>query len=271
MTDRIPKAIRIIGMLMLAGLPSSISAEALRDFCPDRPGLGTPACTIDTGRFAVELGLGDWTLEREAGGRSDTIVTGDLLLRYGVSDALEAQIGWTAFGFARERDRGGSVRRDNGTGDVRIALRRNLRNPDGSGFAAAVMPFITLPVGGAAIGEKTMTAGIVLPASYEFAKGMQVAFSGQIDAAADADGDGHHLAYGAVLGADAPIGRSVSATIEVAARRDGEEGQGRTGLQTGFSLAWLIGQSLQADAGAIIGVNRHAPDLRLYLGIARRF
>ena len=32
-------------------------AEGLRDFCPDRPGLGTPPCTMDPGHFDVELGL----------------------------------------------------------------------------------------------------------------------------------------------------------------------------------------------------------------------
>src|SRR6185503_1298265 len=55
----------LAALLLLAA--GTARAEGLRDFCPDRPGLGTPACTMDPGHIAVELGLGDWTLTRQSG------------------------------------------------------------------------------------------------------------------------------------------------------------------------------------------------------------
>ena len=264
-------ATRHLLLLLALGWSGQAAAQDLRDFCPDRPGLGTPACTIDKGHAAVELGLGDWTLDRQDGERTDTVIAGDLLVRYGLADRLELQIGWQAFGWERQRDATGSVERRTGTGDVRLALRRNLSNPDGSGFAAAVMPYVTLPTGRAPIGEGDWTAGMLVPLSYEIGKDMHVAFTGEIDAAADEQGDGHHLAYSGVLGLDLPLSEDVSFTAEIAAERDEEEGQRSTELRSGLSLAWQPNEALQFDAGANFGLNRDAPDLQLYLGIAKRF
>jgi hypothetical protein len=149
-------------LLAIAGFGSAATAaqaEDLRDYCPDRPGLGTPPCTIDKGHFDVELGLADWTLDRTADGRTDTIEAGLLLVRIGLADNLEAQVGWTAFGHVRERDRAtGSVASASGVGDLFVALRQNVANPDGSGFSLALMPFATLPTGNAVLGAGDWTA-----------------------------------------------------------------------------------------------------------------
>ena len=53
----------------------------VRDLCPDRPGLNTPACTVDSGRVQMELSLADWARSREGNVRSDDLAFGDLLVR----------------------------------------------------------------------------------------------------------------------------------------------------------------------------------------------
>src|SRR5690242_2405394 len=98
---RIAEAALALAPLLLAVAPAR--AEGLRDLCPDRPGLGTPPCTMDPGHVQVELGLGDWTLTRQGGEREDDFATGDVLLRVGLTPSLEAQIGWTAFTHVRTR------------------------------------------------------------------------------------------------------------------------------------------------------------------------
>ena len=259
----------IIGLFLLSATAPA-SAEAPRDFCPDRPGLGTPACTIDAHHVAVEVGLADWTLERSDGSRTDTLVAGDLLLRYGLSDSLEVQLGWPALGVVRHRSPNGAVDHTSGTGDLRVALRQNLRNPDGSDLSLAVMPFVTLPIGGAEIGESDWTAGVVLPVSYELSDSVQIAVTGEIDAAADQADGGHHLAYTGIFGLDAALGKYLSVAFELAAERD-EEQDGSSALLTGLSIAWLANPDVQLDAGANVGLAGEAPDLELYVGLARRF
>jgi hypothetical protein len=267
-------AMKIAGALLLSpmlGWYSAAAAQDLRDFCPDRPGLGTPACTIDRGHAAIELGVADWTLDRRAGTRADTFVFGDLLIRYGLTDSLEAQLSWQGAGYVRARDATGGVSKQTGTGDIRLALRQNLANPDGSGFSLAVMPFVTLPTGGSAIGAGDWTAGLLLPISYPLAKDVLIAFTGEIDDAADEQGGGHHLAYSGIMGVDVPLTHSLTSTIELTAARDEEAGQRSTQMLAGLSLAWMKGKSLQFDAGTNLGLNKDAPDVEVYAGVARRF
>jgi outer membrane putative beta-barrel porin/alpha-amylase len=242
-------------LLLFAG--SGRAAEP-RDFCPDRPGLGTPACTIDPGRFAVELGLADWTRD----GSADEFATGDLLARYGLGEQLEMQLGWTAY----VHTRAGS-----GTGDLFVALRRNLHNPDGSGFSVAVMPYATLPVGSEGIGAGDWGAGVLVPISYELPHGFALGLTAEADAAVDEDGDGRHLAYSAILGLDLPISDAVGATVELSAGRDDDPAGHSTQLLAGLSAGWTPNGDLQLDVGANFGLNRASPDVELYFGVARRF
>lgn len=259
-------------MLALLGLAASAAqGEELRDFCPDRPGLGTPACTIDAGHFDVELGIADWTLDKTPGSRTDTVEAGQLLVRVGLTDHLEAQLGWTAFGHVRTRDRStGSVDRASGLGDLTLALRHNLVSPDGSGFSLAVMPFATLPTGGAAIGSGEWSAGLLVPLSYDLGKGVQIGLTGQLEAAADEDRDGRHLAYGGVAGLSVPLSDALGATFEIAATRDEDPSGHSTEWLAGLAAGWMAGDDLQLDAGANIGLHG-AADVQLYLGVSRRF
>lgn len=255
--------------LLAAG---AAQAQEARDFCPDRPGLGTPACTIDEGRFAVELGILDWTLDRSRESRSDEIAAADLLVRYGLTDSLEAQVGWTAFAHARERDRlSGAVERDSGTGDLLVAFRQNLRNPDGSGLSVAVMPYATVPIGSFPAGAGDWGAGLIVPLSYELPKGFQLGFTATVDAAVDEDRDGRHLAYGGIAGLDVPLADALGATFELAATRDRDPAGTSTQLLGGVSAGWAATDDLQIDAGTNIGLDDDAPDLELYFGVAARF
>ena len=259
-----------IAGLGLAATPAG--SEELRDFCPDRPGLGTPACTIDPGHFDVELGIADWTLDRTPDSRTDTLEAGQLLVRVGLTDSLEAQLGWTAFGHVRTRDRStGSVDHDSGLGDLTLALRQNLASPDGSGFSLAVMPFATLPTGGRAIGAGEWSAGLLVPLGYDIGSGLQVGLTGRVEAAADSDRDGRHLAYGGVAGLSVPLSDAIGATFEIAASRDEDPVGHSTEWLAGLSAGWMARDDLQLDAGANFGLNAAAADLQLYVGVSRLF
>ena len=93
--------------LFLAGLALSASAAHaadLRDYCPDRPGQGTPACIMDKGHASLEVGMLEWSRSDADGVREDDLVAGDMLLRLGVSQTTEVQLGFTSYGRIRVRD-----------------------------------------------------------------------------------------------------------------------------------------------------------------------
>jgi hypothetical protein len=256
--------------ILLWALP--VAAQDERDLCADRPGLGTPACTVEPGRVVMELGLGDWTRERDSATQVDTIVSGDALARIGLTEHLEAQIGWTNYGHVHSRDRlTGAVDKASGVGDVTLALRRNLKNPDGSGVSIAVMPYATLPVGGHAIGAEDRGAGLLVPVSFDLGAGLSFGLSPEIDAAVDEDGSGRHLAYGSVAGLGFALSDSVSGAAEVSAFRDRDPSAHATESLAGLSFAWQPSDTLQLDIGANLGLNGESADSQLYLGVVRRF
>ncbi|MGX5729422.1 transporter [Pseudoxanthomonas beigongshangi] len=261
------------GLLLAAmGLASTsaLAAEA-RDLCPDRPGLGTPACTVERGSAVFEIGLADWTGDRQSGLRSEQFLFGDALLRYGLTDTLEAQLGWTAFGRVRERDtRTGTTGRASRFGDISLALRRNLRNPDGNGFSLALMPYVNLPSGRAPVGAEDWSAGLRLPMSFELGA-VSLGFTPQVEAAVDDDGDGRHLSYGSVAGLGFGVSDTVSGSFEVSLTRDRDPEGHATEALAGLSFGWQPGEDAQWDAGINAGLNEDSPDLQIYLGYAKRF
>lgn len=263
MSSRIPA----VAALLAAALPAAAAGAPLRDYCPARPGLGTPPCTIDKGHASLEIGLADWTLAKAAGERTDSWTFADTLLRYGVTDRLELQLGWTAYGTARERSGAGPAAHGDGTGDVTLAVRGNLTGPDSSNFSAALMPYVGLPTGGRTIGAGTWSAGLLLPVSYKLAGNVALSFTGRIEAAPDEDRHGRHLAYGGVAGVGVPLTGKLGATLELSAQRE----ENSTEVLAGLSFGYMARPDLQLDVGANVGLSAAAPDAEIYLGIAHRF
>ena len=256
-------------LLALAAMAAPAAAQE-RDLCTDRPGLGTPACTVERGRVQVEAGLADWTLSKSAGTRSDTILFGDTLARIGVGERLEVQVGWTPLGYSRERI-GGVVDRATRVGDATVGAKLNLASPDGSGFSLAVQPRVTLPVGRAPVGAGDWGASLIVPLSYDVSDAVQLQFSPEVDAAVDGDGNGRHLAYGGTAGLGFALNDAVDASLEFQAIRDRAPGGHATEAYSGLSLAWRTSKNFQFDVGANLGLNRDSDDVELYAGFSRRF
>jgi hypothetical protein len=259
-------------VLAIGGLAAPAAAQELRPLCADRPGLETPACTVDAGHVQVELGLGDWIRDRQADTQTDTVLAGDILARIGLTDSLEARLGWTAYGHQRERDRAtGAVDKAARTGDVTIGFKQNLRNPDGSGLSIALLPHASVPVGRSPIGAGDWSAGLIGAISYEFSDDIQIVASPEISASADEDGNGRHLAYGGEIGLSGNLSEAVTATIDLELIRDRDPGGYTTGSLAGLSLAWQPEKLLQFDVGSNLGLNHARADLEVYVGVTRKF
>jgi hypothetical protein len=270
--DDMVRISRLWTVLGAALLPFAAHAQEGRDLCPDRPGLNTPACTVEPGRVVAELGLGDWTHEKDASSITDTVVAGDALLRVGLTDRLEAQLGWAAYGHVRTKDRlTGAVTKQAGVGDMLVGFKWNLRNPDGSGLSVALLPSVMLPTGGSAIGAGDWGAGLVVPVSYDLGHGLSLALSPELDAAVDGDGKGRHLAYGAAAGMGLAISKDLSGAIEAQLIRDDDPDGHVTQALAGLSFGWKPTDDMQLDVGVNVGLNQNSPDRELYVGVVRRF
>ncbi|MBX9860172.1 MAG: transporter [Sphingomonas sp.] len=261
---------RALALAAVAGASPALADE--RDYCPARPGLGTPACTIAPGRLSVETGLVDWTRDDTPDSRTDGFTIGDTLVRVGVTDRIELQAEWVPYGSQRVRDRAsGAVTRTDGVGDLTLGFKANLKNPDGSGFSIAVQPFVSAPIGRSPAGAGDWGAGVLVPMSWDLGHDLSLQVTPEIDAAVNESGRGRHLAYSAIVGLGFPITGKLSGTVEYQALRDDDPGGATTQHLASASIGWMPTGDWQVDVGAVIGLNRSSTDAELYVGLSRRF
>ena len=263
------------GALATAAAALLLAAPALAQeerFCPNRPSLGASGCTVLPGQVLVELSGIDWQRERGEGERTDTILFGDAILRTGLDEHTEVQLGWTPLAIVRTRDvTSGAVRRRSGVGDVRLAVRRSFSGADGHRLSAAIEPFVVLPTSSNGVGDGTWSAGAVLPVYYELPGGWSVDFTGEVSALADEDGRGRHADVSGVVGVGYDISDAVTATAEFYAERDADPAHHATVLLAAGSMAWQPGRRTQIDLLAAAGLNHDAPDVRIVVGGAVLF
>ncbi len=253
--------------LIAMGLLGATPAHAdLRELCPDRPGLNAPSCTVDPGHLLAELGMIGWTGDRQASARSDMIITGDMLLRYGIDERTEISLGWTAFGRVRQRDAGG-VSAVDGVGDVTLALKRGIGPANGP---VALQAYVTAPVGSSAFGAGQWQAGALLPVALPLSNGFEIALTPEIDWLGNSSGTGHHFAFGSAFGIEKSLGPRFGVALEGQVTRDNDPSGHSTAIVSAASLSYQPDDNTQFDIGAVKGVS-NAPDVELYFGISRRF
>ncbi len=256
----------LVASVMLLSATAAQAAD--REFCPERPGQATPPCIVDRGKLVLEVGALDWARSRDGGDRTDRLVAGDALVRFGVTDHAEVQVGWKSFERDLMTDATGVRTRTSGTGDVALAVKQALGAPDGP---VAIKAIVTLPVGTGPQSSRVATFTGLLPIQFDLARGIQFALTPQVAAAANADGSGRHLAYGSAIGIAFKLSDKLNLATDFAAMRDDDPGETRTRLTAGSSLAWLVGQATQLDIGTVVALDAPDPDVEVYFGISRRF
>lgn len=260
---------------MAGGLAMTLAAApalAQKSYCPERPGLDTPACVVEPGRVSVETGLVDWTLDRQPDSRTDTVLIADTLVRVGVADQIEARIGWTPYGHERVRDRQtGAIDRVGQSGDVSLGMKAGLLHPDGNGLSLSLLPYVTLPVGGSTIGSRVAGGGVLVPVTFRLNDKIHLDATPEIDAQPDEERAGRHLRYSSAGGATVKLSKTVSAALEAQVIRDDDPDERSTQWLSAASVTWKPKKDWQFDMQTTLGLNHAAPDVELAAGISRRF
>jgi predicted porin len=241
-------------------------------FCPTRPSIGGSSCTTEPGQVHVEYSFLDWQRDDQRDQREDRIVTADFLTRLGVGKNTEVQLGWTAFGHDRTRDKTtGAIDTVNGTGDLTFAIREHLTGQEGQAFSAGVQAFVTAPTGRYPVGSGTWTTGFIVPVQYDLTKKVAISFTGETDAAANQSGDGRHLAYSGITGVRYKLTEDISTFAELSIERDNDPSGHQTIALAALSTAWQPAKTLQFDLLAVAGLNHSSPDFRMIIGGAVLF
>lgn len=258
---------RLLLLSLLATLlAGSAEAQALRDFCAERPGKATPPCIVDQGHLMLEVGLADAVFARGSGAHENTYSFAAAELRLGVSKRIEVAAEWTPA--IVDHSRGEPSR--TGVGDLVLDLKAAATDPDGQGLAIAAQGFITAPTATKGQGAGGWTGGVRLPVSAPLGPNTDFELAPEVDVLRDAAGHGTHLAWAGAVGLSHGFG-SATLGVEVWGRIDDDPAKRAYQASADLTAAYAVGDNGQLDAGVNLGLNRATPDAEVYAGVARRF
>lgn len=249
---------------------ASAASAAEEPICADRPGKADGTCTVPAGMVQIETGLADWIHDRSGGVRTDELAVGETAVKLGVTDRMHVQL--TIFPYASVRVREGGLReRVSGFGDLGLAAKYRLTD-DSAPVQVALIPFVKIPTAKRSIGNGRVEGGIVVPIDYEIpGSPLSLTLSPELDLLADSDGSGRHLAMAQAVSLGVPLSSRLSVAVDLWGEWDWDPAGTSRQYSIGPSAAYLLSNDVQVDAGFDVGLNRQAPDVQVYTGIAFRF
>ncbi len=255
----------LLAFLLLA---SPAWADDLGPICPDRPGKGTSACTVDAGHVQAELGLYDGAFQHRDGVTVDDTAAGALLLKYGVAPGFDIEAGLTAYQGERVHDGAADITQG-GFGDLYLRGKAMLTG-DGP-FAAAIEPVLKIPTATNGTGNGKLEGGLVVPLAYDLGGGWSLASTPEADVALNGSGSGYHATAIDVVGLGKSLDGGWNLGAEIWTAQDFDPAGTTSQYSFDVSAAWLADNDTQLDGGLNFGLNRATPDTEVYFGVSRRF
>lgn len=264
MRSLIPAAI-----LVACASPAQAAGDAA-PICADRPSKSTGPCTVPPGHAQIETGLIDWSRDTSGGVRTDLVVLGSSLIKYGISGRADVELGITPLETLHLRSAGSSERHSS-VGDLLLRVKYRL-TAAGAPVEVALDPFTKVPTANRRLGNGKLEAGFVAPISAQLGTGpLTLSLDPELDWLADADGRGHHAATQQVVNLALAVSDRLSLSAELWMMRDWDPaGTGKRASADGC-VAFDMSNDLQLDAGANLGLNKQTPDVELYAGVSMRF
>lgn len=259
-----------VGAAMLLCASTAVPAAAEQPICADRPAKANSACTVPAGHWQIETGLADWTLDRSAGERDTLLVLGATAIKYALSDRSNLEIDVTPYVKATGRF-AGAHDSASGFGDVLVRYKRRLTRDDAP-VEVAFYPFVKLPTAKHPLGNGKVEAGVEFPVSINLGRSaFSLAFDPEVDLLADSDRRGRHPAMVQVVDVNFAANSRLSFTAELWGRWNWDPAGTVRQASADGSIAYLVSNDVQLDAGANFGLNRATPDVELYGGVSVRF
>jgi hypothetical protein len=261
------------GRILLLAAVLVVSTAAMADeppICADRPGKSTPTCTVPAGHLQLEAGLADWSLQKATGERDTSLVIGETLFRYGLTDHSDIQLDVAPWQRATSRG-SGFHDRASGFGDLTIIYKHRV-TPEASAVQLAFYPYVKVPTAKRSLGNGKWEGGLLMPVDFSVGKSpFSINLTPELDWAADADGHGHHAAMVQVASVGWQVSDKVNLSADVWGQWDWDPAGTTRQASADGSIAYLLSGDVQLDAGANFGLNRNTPDVEIYAGVSKRF
>lgn len=230
----------------------------------DRPGSGFSTSTVPVGQLAWEQSLANahYVEDQNAAGQTvkQTLVYADTLLRTGLTDDLELQLGWQGPAWSKTKVAGQSLEQD-GLGDVSIALKKAI-DLDDEKLSMAVVAQAVIATGNEAFSLQDDLYSLASTVNYQYTDELTTGISMFY---AVQDGKWRATAVPTLQYAFNQRWSGYSELVySKAESQDYEYG-------LGSGVMYKVNSRLQLDAGVGVGLNGHADRYHAGLGFAYAF
>lgn len=248
----------ILVTVVSALCPGVARGQAGAPLVTDRPDFTESAVTVPRGDVQLESG---YTFTRAED--TDEHALGEVLLRIGLVDRLEARIGLGSHAWI-----GAGGEDPAGFEDPSLGLKAVLAREETAGVAAAILAGTSVPIGDADVGEDDWQPEIKLAVSRGLSGALALAANAGY-ARASEDGEGFDQGSASLslgMGLSERWGAYAETYAIFPASLSGDD---EAVLNGGFT--YLVHPLLQLDARAGAGLTEAAPDFFVGVGIARRW
>ncbi|HEV2595454.1 MAG TPA: transporter [Sphingomicrobium sp.] len=255
---------------MMVVLSSAAAAAEDPPICPDRPSKSTGPCTVPQGKWQIETGLVDWSRDRSDGVTTTTAIWGNSAIKYGIAPNADIELWLTPLETVSAHG-GGVDEHHSSFGDTLLRVKYEITRNDAP-VQVALDPFVKIPTANHQIGNGQVEEGLMIPVQIALGKSpFTVALDPELDWLADQDGRGHHAAMIELVNLGWQANKKLTLTTEIWSQYDFDPaGTGKQWSWDG-SVAYLVNNNVQLDAGANFGLNRQTPAVELYTGLSVRF
>ncbi|MCD0244733.1 transporter [Xanthomonas melonis] len=247
-----PGRIRAGALLALGLVSGRVAAQADEPPAFDRPGLPFAAQVLQPGAFAWEQGLPDASTDR-ADGQRTTQYTADTVLRLGLSQHVELQLGSDSYNW--QRTAGTRVR---GSGDSHIGLKVALPSRWDS-FQWAALGTYGMPTGRRAFSDG-YTHELGVTASWDLAQARSLAL--YVNYARNDGGHTWTFAPNYTFFSGEHFSSYVEAGVDTGSEHSRVVGAGG---------AWQLPHAMQLDISVLRGVTSESPDWQGGIGLSIAF
>jgi hypothetical protein len=237
--------------------------------CTDRPTKANSVCTVPTGRVQVEMSDVGWSLTEADGSRTELLMIGSSVLKFGLSDRSDLQLGFTPYAEVSSRSNGarGQV---SGFGDVTVRYKHRL-TADGATVQVVAIPFVKLPIAAEGLGNDDLEGGVAVPVSFTLSGPVTMTLGPELDLLADLDGSGRHLALVNLVNVSVAVAPRLTLVGELWTNLNFDPAGTIEQASLDAAVAYSASPGVQLDLGANLGLTRATPDVELYAGVSILF
>lgn len=248
-------------------------AGKLRDLSTDRPDTTESPYTVDAGHFQLEMSLIDYTFDRRNQERVTrrSVAVAPMLLKLGILNEFDLQIGIDPYTREREKDRATDERTTlSGFGDITVRTKFNIWGNDSGDTALALMPFVKIPTASGDLGNEKVEGGLIVPLAFDLGNDIGAAVMTEFDVVRDGDNERYTIDWVHTATVSVPLVEDLSGFVEYAGFANlNHDEKYRAYVDCG--LTYGLNPKTQLDCGIRVGLTRASDDLGVFAGVSWRY